>query len=142
VGVAGASGAGGRIEVDPEVLLRAGQRTGSIGTQLDMLSGALGAALGSGIASGMDPAGMSFGFEYGRAAQKFADALADAANSFKSVGRMLEATGYNYKNADAASTIHGAGPSGGVGGEPSETKAGDASTGPSSAIVPPPTKGP
>src|SRR4051812_41301858 len=62
----GVAGAGGRIEVEPEVLLRSGQRMGSIGTQLGMLSDALGAALGSGIASGMDPAGANFGMSYGR----------------------------------------------------------------------------
>jgi hypothetical protein len=141
VGVAaGAGGAGGRIEVYPEVLLRAGQRMGSMGTQLDMMSGALGAALGSGIASGWDPAGANFGLTYGDQAQDFADALAKAANAFKGVGYMLEATGYNYKNADAASTIGGSGPMGGVGGQPSETKAVTAPTGPSGAIVPPPTK--
>lgn len=129
---------GGRIEVDPEVLLRAGQRIASMGTQLDMLSGALGAALGSGIASGMDPAGLDFGLKYGHQAQDFANALADAANAFKSVGYMLEATGYNYKNADAASTIGGSGPAGGVGGEPSKTTAGHVPAGPNSSIVLPP----
>jgi hypothetical protein len=129
---------GGRIEVDPEVLLRAGQRIASMGTQLDMLSGALGAALGSGIASGMDPAGLDFGLKYGHQAQDFANALADAANAFKSVGYMSEATGYNYKNADAASTIGGSGPAGGVGGEPSKTTAGHLPAGPNSSIVPPP----
>jgi hypothetical protein len=113
---------------------------GSLGTQLGMLSDALGAALASGIASGMDPAGASFGFSYGRNAQDFADQLANAANNFKSVGYMLEATGYNYKNADAASTVGGAGPAGGVGGEPAETKAGDVPTGPNSMMVPPPLK--
>lgn len=136
----GAVTAAGRIEVDPEVLLRAGQRMSSIGTALDALSGALGAALGSGIASGWDPAGAHFGLTYGDDAQKFADALAWAANAFKSTGRCLEATGYNYKNADAASTIGGGGPMGSVGAEPSETKGVDAPTGPSGAIVPPPAK--
>jgi hypothetical protein len=136
----GVAGAGGRIEVDPEVLLRSGQQMASIGAQLGMLSDALGAALGSGIASGMDPAGANFGMSYGRQAQGFADALADAANSFKAVGYMLEATGYNYKNADAASTIGGSGPAGGVGSEPSKTTAGSAPMGPSSANVSPPTK--
>ncbi|MET4431968.1 hypothetical protein [Mycolicibacterium sp. 624] len=136
----GVAGAGGRIEVEPEVLLRSGQRMGSIGAQLGMLSDALGAALGSGIASGMDPAGANFGMSYGRQAQGFADALADAANSFKAVGYMLEATGYNYQNADAASTIGGSGPTGGVGSEPSKTTAGSAPMGPSSANVSPPTK--
>lgn len=130
----------GRIEVDPEVLLRAGQRMGSLGTQLAMLSSALGAVLGSGIASGMDPAGAAFGFQYGRQAQEFADGLASAANSFKATGYRLEATGYNYKNADAASTIGGPGPMGGVGGEPSETRAATVPKGPSSATVSPPTK--
>ncbi|WP_081809303.1 toxin glutamine deamidase domain-containing protein [Mycobacterium sp. URHB0044] len=130
----------GRIEIDPEVLLRAGQRMSSIGTQLDALSTALGAALGSGIASGWDPAGAHFGLTYGDDAQKFADALAWAANAFKSTGRRVEATGYNYKNADAASTIGGGGPMGSVGPEPSETKAVDAPTGPSGAIVTPPAK--
>ena len=74
----GAVAAGGRIEVDPVVLLRAGQRMGSIGTQLDALSTSLGAALGSGIASGWDPAGAHFGLTYGDDAQKFAKTLAEA----------------------------------------------------------------
>jgi hypothetical protein len=77
---------------------------------------------------------------YGDDAQKFADALAGAANAFKYTGLRLEATGYNYKNADAASTIGGGGPMGSVGAEPSETKAVDAPTGPSGVIVPPPSK--
>ncbi|MBB5165774.1 PE domain-containing protein [Mycobacterium sp. AZCC_0083] len=136
----GAVTADGRIEVDPEVLLRAGQKMSSIGAQLDALSGALGAALGSGIASGWDPAGAHFGLTYGDEAQAFANTLAEAANRFKGTGRCLEATGYNYKNADAASTIGGGGPKGSVGPEPSETKAVDAPTGPSGAIVPPPAK--
>ncbi|HET6731341.1 MAG TPA: hypothetical protein VFH65_01500, partial [Mycobacterium sp.] len=139
--VSGGAGSGGaRIEVDPEVLIRAGQRLGSIGTQLGTLSGALDAAVSSGIASGMDPAGLNFGLEYGRLSQEFAGGLADAATSFKYVGYKLEATGYNYKNADAASTINGAGPAGGVGDAPAETTTADLPAGPNSAIVPPPFK--
>ena len=122
------------------VLLRAGQRMGSIGSQLDALSTSLGAALGSGIASGWDPAGAHFGLTYGDDAQKFANTLAEAANAFKYSGQRLEATGYNYKNADAGSTIGGRTPMGSVGAAPSETKAVDAPTGPSGAIVPPPPK--
>lgn len=120
------------------VLLRAGQRMGSIGAQLDALSTSLGAALVSGIASGWDPAGAHFGLTYGDDAQKFANTLAEAANAFKYSGQRLEATGYNYKNADAGSTIGGQTPMGSVGEAPSETKAVDAPTGPSGAIVPPP----
>lgn len=134
----GAVGAGGRIEVDPVVLLRAGQRMGSIGAQLDALSTSLGAALGSGIASGWDPAGAHFGLTYGDDAQKFATTLAEAANAFKYSGQRLAASGYNYKNADAGSTIGGRTPMGSVGDAPSETKAVDAPTGPSGATVPPP----
>jgi hypothetical protein len=134
----GAVTAGGRIEVDPEVLLRAGTRMSSIGAQLDALSTSLGAALGSGVASGWDPAGAHFGLTYGDAAQEFANTLAAAASAFKFTGVRLEATGYNYKNADASSTIGGGGPMGSVGAMPSETKAVDAPTGPSGAIVPPP----
>lgn len=65
--------------------------------------------MSSGIAAGLDPAGMNFGLTYGDLAQQFANGLADAANAFKSQGHMLRATGFNYKNADAASTIGGAG---------------------------------
>ncbi len=83
---------------------------------------------------------MSFGLQYGRQAQEFANALADAANAYKGVGYMLEATGSNYKNADAASTIGGGTPAAGLGGEPSKTTAGDASEGPNSSVVPPPLK--
>ncbi|MDT5068664.1 MAG: hypothetical protein QOK02_4819, partial [Mycobacterium sp.] len=136
----GAVTAGGRIEVDPEVLLRAGQRIGSIGTQLDALSASLGAALGSGVASGWDPAGAHFGLTYGDAAQEFAKTLAAAASAFKFTGVRLQATGYNYKNADASSTVGGGGPMGSVGAAPSETKAIDVPTGPSGAIVAPPAK--
>ncbi|WP_231643349.1 hypothetical protein [Mycolicibacterium baixiangningiae] len=96
--------------------------------------------MSGGIASGTDPAGLDFGLKYGDQAQEFATGLADAANAFKSVGFMLEATGHNYKNADAASTVGGSGPAGGVGSEPSETKPGDAATGPNSNTVSPPTK--
>jgi hypothetical protein len=127
-----------RIEVEPDVLINAGQRMESLGSQLGMLSDALGAALGSGIASGTDPAGLDFGLKYGHQAQEFADTLAKAANSFKSVGCALQATGYNYKNADAASTVGGPGPSGGVSGEPSQTMPAQIPSGPNGAIVPPP----
>ena len=99
-----------RIEVDPEALIAAGQQTGAIGAQLAQLSDALGAALGGGISSGMDPAGMNFGLKYGHQAGEFTSAVADAANAFASVGMLLQATGYNYRNADAAATIGGAGP--------------------------------
>ncbi|BBY48930.1 hypothetical protein MARA_23980 [Mycolicibacterium arabiense] len=129
-----------RIEVDPQVLVDSGGRLGSIGSQLGMLSDALGAALGSGIASGMDPAGLNFGMKYGRQAQQFADALAKAVEAHEVVGFMLKATGYNYENADAASTIGGPGPTGGVGGQPGKTTAADAPMGPNGAVVPPPTK--
>jgi hypothetical protein len=143
VGVVATTGGGSggvRIEVDPEVLIRAGQRMGSLGSQLGMLSDSLGAALSSGIASGTDPAGLNFGLKYGHQAQDFADALAKAATAFDNVGYMLGATGYNYKNADAVSTIGGSGPTGGVGGVPSKTVAGHASVGPNSSMVPPPGK--
>lgn len=134
----GAVTAGGRIEVDPEVLLRAGKRVSFIGANLDALSTSLGAALGSGVASGWDPAGAHFGLTYGDLAQQFANTLAKAATAFKFSGVRLEATGYNYKNADASSTIGGGGPAGSVGAMPTETKAADTPTGPSGSIVPPP----
>lgn len=129
----------GRIEVDPDVLINAGKRVGSLGSQLAMLSDSLGSALASGLAAGNDTAGLSFALEYGRSAQRFAETLAVAANAYKSVGYMLEATGYNYKNADAASTIGGPGPAGGLGPAPAETTAGDMPTGPNGIMVPPPT---
>ncbi|MGE2837131.1 hypothetical protein [Mycobacterium sp. SMC-4] len=129
-----------RIEVEPDALIGAGQRMGSLGSQLRMLSDALGAALGGGIASGLDPAGVNFGMKYGRQAQEFANAIADAANAFTSVGLLLEATGYNYKNADAASTIGGPGPSGGVSGEPGKAEQAHVPMGPNGSIVPPPAK--
>ncbi|MHA3023183.1 toxin glutamine deamidase domain-containing protein [Mycobacterium sp. BMJ-28] len=128
----------GRVEVDPDVLIDAGKRVESLGSQLGMLSDSLSSALGSGIASGADTAGLSFALEYGRSAQKFADALAKAANAYKAVGRMLQATGYNYKNADAGSTIGGHGAPGAVGPQPSDTVAGDMPAGPNGVMVPPP----
>ena len=128
----------GRIEVDPDVLINAGQRVESLGTQLATLCDSLGTALASGIASGADTAGLSFALGYGRQAQDFANTLAAGANSFKSVGYMLQATGYNYKNADAGSTIGGPGPTGSLGPEPSQTVAADMPAGPNGVMVPPP----
>lgn len=136
----GAVASGVRIEVEPDALTGAGKQLGSLGTQLGMLSDALGSVVSGGIASGTDPAGLDFGLKYGDQAQQFASALAEAANAVKSVGFMLEATGHNYENADAASTVGGSGPTGGVGSPPSEIKAGDAATGPNSNTVSPPTK--
>ncbi|MDG4668288.1 hypothetical protein [Mycobacterium sp. 236(2023)] len=129
-----------RIEVDPEALIAAGQQTGAIGAQLAQLSDALGAALGSGISSGMDPAGMNFGLKYGHQAGEFTSAVADAANAFASVGRLLQATGHNYRNADAAATIGGPGPSGGLGTEPGKALPAHVPAGPNGVTVPPPDK--
>ncbi|AFM19642.1 hypothetical protein Mycch_4950 [Mycolicibacterium chubuense NBB4] len=129
-----------RIEVDPEALIAAGRHTGSLGSQLGRLSGALGGALSSGIASGMDPAGLDFGLEYGHRASEFAAAVADAANAFTAVGQLLEATGYNYRNADAASTIGGPGPVGGPTGESRTALPAHVPPGPAGATVPPPAK--
>ncbi|WKG03650.1 toxin glutamine deamidase domain-containing protein [Mycolicibacterium sp. HK-90] len=128
----------GRFEVDPDALIRNGRELGSLGTQLGMLSDSLGAALSGGIASGLDPAGLNFGLTYADLAQNFANYLADAANALKSQGYMLEATGFNYKNADAASTVGGPGPAGGVGEVPATTAAADAPLGPNGTFVPPP----
>ena len=129
-----------RIEVDPEALIAAGQQTGALGGQLARLSDALSSALGGGISSGMDPAGMNFGLKYGHQAGEFTSAVADAANAFSSVGLLLEATGYNYRNADAASTIGGSGPSGGVSGDPAKTLPAHVPLGPNGVTVPPPSK--
>lgn len=100
----------------------------------------MGQTLSDGIASGMDPAGLNFGISYGRQADEFGKQLAQLANAFKSVGLMLEATGFNYKNADAASTAGGPGPSGSISGEQAETTAGNAPYAPNGSIVPPPSK--
>ncbi|TDL03770.1 hypothetical protein EUA04_24280 [Mycolicibacterium obuense] len=129
-----------RIEVDPEALIAAGQQTGAIGSQLARLSDALGASLGGGISSGMDPAGLNFGLKYGHQAGAFTSAVADAANAFNSVGMLLQATGYNYRNADAAATIGGPGPSGGVGAEPGKALPAHVPAGPNGVTVPPPDK--
>ncbi|QIV82439.1 PE domain-containing protein [Mycolicibacterium frederiksbergense] len=129
-----------RIEVEPQALIDAGKQVGSLGVQLGALSDAMGQVLASGIASGADPAGLNFGISYGRQADQFGQYLAQAANAFKNVGLMLEATGYNYQHADQASVAGGSGPSGSVSGEPAETTAGDAPYGPNGSIVTPPTK--
>lgn len=129
-----------RIEVEPQALIDAGKQVGSLGGQLGALSDAMGQTLSDGIASGMDPAGLNFGISYGRQADEFGKQLAQLANAFKSVGLMLEATGFNYKNADAASTAGGPGPSGSISGEQAETTAGDAPYAPNGSIVPPPSK--
>lgn len=129
-----------RIEVEPQELISAGEEIGRLGEKLGLLSSAMGQALASGVASGNDPAGMNFGISYGREADAFANRLAEAANAFTNVGRMLEATGYNYRNADAASVAGGPGPSGGIGAQPAVVQAGDAPYGPNGATVPPPAK--
>ncbi|WP_111511626.1 WXG100 family type VII secretion target [Mycobacterium kyogaense] len=129
-----------RIEVDPEALIAAGQQTGAIGAQLARLSDALGTALAGGISSGMDPAGMNFGLKYGHQAGEFTSAVADAANAFNAVGMLLQATGYNYRNADAAATIGGPGPTGGVGAEPGKALPAHVPPGPNGVTVPPPDK--
>lgn len=129
-----------RIEVEPQALIDAGKQVGSLGVQLGALSDAMGQVLASGIASGADPAGLNFGISYGRQADQFGQYLAQAANAFKNVGLMLEATGYNYQHADQASVAGGSGPSGSVSGEPAETTAADAPHGPNGSIVTPPTK--
>ncbi len=129
-----------RIEVDPAALIAAGQQTGALGAQLGRLSDALGSALSGGISSGMDPAGLNFGMKYGHQASEFASAVADAANAFSSVGMLLEATGDNYRNADAASTIGGPGATGGAGGAPAKTLAAHVPPGPNGVTVPPPSK--
>ncbi|MBX7431055.1 hypothetical protein JDV09_02855 [Mycobacterium sp. Y57] len=113
---------------------------GSLGSQLGRLSDALGAALSGGIASGADPAGLNFGIKYGRQAQEFSAAVADSADAFTAFGLLLEATGFNYRNADAASTIGGPGPGGGVGGRPGATAAAHVPPGPNGVIVAPPAK--
>jgi hypothetical protein len=129
-----------RIEVEPQELISAGGEIGGLGEKLGLLSSAMGQALASGIASGNDPAGMNFGVTYGRQADAFASRLAEAADAFTNVGRMLEVTGYNYRHADAASVAGGPGPSGGIGAQPASVHAGDAPYGPNGATVPPPAK--
>ncbi len=128
----------GRFEVDPDALIRNGRELGSLGAQLGMLSDSLGTALSGGIASGLDPVGLNFGLTYADLAQNFANYLADAATALKTQGYLLEATGFNYKNADAASTVGGPGPTGGVGEAPAATTAADAPFGPNATIIPPP----
>lgn len=129
-----------RIEVEPQALIDAGKQVGSLGSQLGALSDAVGQMLSGGIASGTDPAGLNFGITYGRLADGFAVGIADGANALKSVGLMLEATGFNYKSADAASAAGGPGASGGISGQQAETSAGDAPYGPNGSTVPPPSK--
>ncbi|WP_163720946.1 WXG100-like domain-containing protein [Mycolicibacterium psychrotolerans] len=129
-----------RIEVDPDALIAAGRQTGALGGQLARLSDALGAALGGGISSGMDPAGLNFGMKYGHQAGAFTSAVADAANAFTSVGTLLEASGFNYRNADAASTIGGPGPAGGLGADPGKALPAHVPPGPNGVTVPPPSK--
>lgn len=129
-----------RIEVDPDALIAAGRQTGALGGQLARLSDALGAALGGGISSGIDPAGLNFGMKYGQQAGDFTSAVADAANAFTSVGMLLEASGFNYRNADAASTIGGPGPARGVGADPGKALPAHVPPGPNGVTVPPPSK--
>lgn len=129
-----------RIEVEPQALIDAGKQVGSLGAQLGALSDALGQMLASGIASGADPAGLNFGITYGRQADQLGQHLAQAANAFKNVGLMLEATGYNYQHADQASVAGGSGPSGSVSPESAETTPADAPYGPNGSLVTPPAK--
>ena len=130
----------GRVEVEPDALIAAGQIVLTTGEQLSALSEAVKPMVADGLASGMDLAGFNVGVQYGRQSQEFTNALANAANAFKSVGYRLMASGYNYRNADAASTIGGAGPSGGLGPAPQESHPGDAARLPQNLLVPPPTK--
>lgn len=141
-----ATGGGGvagiRIEVDPRLLIGAGESMTSLGKQFDALMGALGPMLSSGITSGWDPAGLNMALEYGDLTQTFSDAVAAGANSFKFVGIKLQVTGHNYANADAVSTIGGGGATGGVTDDVSETTPVEARHSPNAGIVaPPPTFG-
>ncbi|MCV7430162.1 TNT domain-containing protein [Mycolicibacterium bacteremicum] len=129
-----------RIEVEPQALIDAGKNVGSLGDQLEALSDALGQALAGGIASGGDPAGLNFGIGYSRQADEFGKYLAQAADAFKNVGLMLEATGINYQHADQASVAGGAGPTGSVSGQPAKTAVADAPYGPNGSLVTPPMK--
>jgi len=130
----------GRIEVEPDALIAAGQIVLAAGEQLGALSEAVKPMVADGLASGIDLAGFNVGVQYGRQSQEFTNALAGAANAFKSVGYRLMASGHNYRNADAASTIGGAGPAGGLGPAPQESHPGGASRVPQNLLVPPPTK--
>ncbi|ANE78828.1 hypothetical protein A7U43_05325 [Mycobacterium adipatum] len=127
-----------RIEVEPQALIDAGKQVGALGAQLGALSDAMGQMLAGGIASGTDPAGLNFGISYGRQADDVANYLAQLANAYKGVGRMLEATGFNYQHADQASAAGGSGPSGAVSGEQAETKPGDTPYTSVTGYVPPP----
>lgn len=127
-----------RIAVDPEALIAAGRQTGALGSLLGTLSGVLGPSLAGGIASGIDPAGMNFGMKYGRESTYFAAAVADAANAFTGVGQLLQATGFNYRNADAAATIGGPGPAGGVSGDAARFMPVPVPPGPNGITIPAP----
>lgn len=130
----------GRIEVEPDALIAAGQLVLTAGEQLSALSEAVKPMVADGLASGFDLAGFNAGVQYGRQSQEFTNALANAANAFKSVGYRLMASGYNYRDADAASTIGGTGPSGGLGPAPQESHPGQAARVPQNVLVPPPPK--
>lgn len=130
----------GRIEVEPDALIAAGQIVLTAGEQLSALSEAVKPMVAEGLASGFDLAGFNMGVQYGRQSQEFTNTLAGAANAFKSVGYRLMASGYNYRNADEASTIGGPGPSGGLGPAPQESHPGQAARMPQNLLVPPPPK--
>ncbi len=130
----------GRIEVEPDALIAAGQIVLAAGEQLGALSEAVKPMVAEGLASGYDLAGFNMGVQYGRQSQEFTNTLANAANAFKSVGYRLMASGYNYRDADAASTIGGPGPSGGLGPAPQESHPGQAARVPQNLLVPPPPK--
>ncbi|MCX8554111.1 hypothetical protein OS121_03215 [Mycolicibacterium mucogenicum] len=130
----------GRIEVEPDALIAAGQIVLAAGEQLGALSEAVKPMVAEGLASGFDLAGFNMGVQYGRQSQEFTNTLAGAANAFKSVGYRLMASGHNYRDADAASTIGGSGPSGGLGPAPQESHPGQAARMPQNLLVPPPPK--
>jgi hypothetical protein len=127
-----------RIEVEPDVLIRAGQRLTTVGTQLGMIADLTKPMLSNGIASGFDLPGLNFALEYSDDAGVLAETLAAGANSVKAVGLMIQASGHTYRNADAASTLPGGAAMGGVGEPPTETVAVSIPAMPNGFVVPPP----
>ena len=69
----------GRIEVEPDALIAAGQIVLAAGEQLGALSEAVKPMVAEGLASGFDLAGFNMGVQYGRQSQEFTNTLAGAA---------------------------------------------------------------
>lgn len=93
------------IDTDPDLWQSAASAVGDrVGPALADAAGALNGTLAQcGGMAGSDPAGHAWAAAYDPAAADLASALADATNACFQLAAMLQASGYNYAAAEAAS---------------------------------------